>query len=120
MRLPSILAALAFTSLVALADAPAPAIPIDQAVKLATDHLTERGLAGQHYIASLTLEDSAVTGGKRYWFARWMPSIKVEDKFESGLKIEMDGSLSRLTSSTRGGGRPDQEGVRRVGARSIR
>ena len=119
MKLPFLLAALAFTSLASAAD-PAPAIPIDRAVQLATAHLTERGLVGQHYIASLTLEDSSVMGGKRYWLARWMPSIKVDGKYESGLKIEMDGSLARLTSAARGGGRPDSAGQRPVGARSLR
>lgn len=119
MKLPILLSVLAFTSLATAAD-PAPSLPIEQAVKLATTHLTERGLAGQHYIESLTLEDSSVTGGKRYWFARWMPSIKVDGKYESGLKIEMDGSLSRLTSAVRGGGRPDNVGQRPQGARNIR
>ena len=121
MKLPALLAALAFTSLALLhAGPPAPALPIDQALKLAMDHLTERGLAGQHYIASLTLEDSTLTGGERYWLAHWVPAIRADQKVESGLQIKMDGSLARVASGGPNGGRPDTSGVRRVGARSIR
>jgi hypothetical protein len=97
-----------------------PAVPIEQALKLAMEHLAERGLADQHYIGSLTLEDSTLSGGQRYWYARWVPSIKVDQKSESGLRINMDGSLARLTSGAPGGGRPDVPGRRSIGARNIR
>lgn len=122
MKLPALLAALAFIPLSALrAEPPAPTLAIDQALKLAMDHLADRGLTGQHYISSLTLEDSTLTGGERYWLARWVPSIRVDKTVESGLQIKMDGSLARLTSGgPNGAGRPDAVGVRRVGARSIR
>jgi hypothetical protein len=123
MKLPALLAVVAFTSLSVLHAAP-PAIPIDQALKLAMDHLAERGLTGQHYIGSLTLEDSAVVGGKRYWLARWVPSIRNNATTESGLQIDMEGNLARLTSGGSGAGaaraRSDAPGVRPVGARSIR
>lgn len=115
MKLPLLLAALAFATLPALEAAP-PAIPIDQALKLAQDHLASRGLAGQHYIGSLTLEDSTLTGGKKYWFARWVPSIPDEKKAESGLRINMDGSLVRLMV----GGRVEMPGRPSGGARAIR
>lgn len=121
MKLPALLAALAFTSLSALhAEPPAPALAIDQALKLAMNHLAERGLAGQHYIGSLSLEDSTLTGGERYWVARWVPAIRADQKVESGLQIKMDGSLARLTSGGPSGGRADAAGQRRVGARNIR
>ncbi|MGB8168469.1 MAG: hypothetical protein WCF18_13310 [Chthoniobacteraceae bacterium] len=123
MKLPILLAFLTLSSIAAL-DAEPPAVPIEQALKLAMTHLADRGLAGQHYIGSLTLEDSTLTGGKRFWYARWEPSIRTENTKESGLRIDMDGSLSRLTSGGpgggSGGGRADLPGQRRVGARSIR
>lgn len=75
-----------------------PKLPIDQALQLALDHLRSRGLAGEHYIASLTLEDSALLNGEKYWLARWAPAIRVDRKIESGLQIGMDGSLARITS----------------------
>ena len=121
MKLPALLAALTLTSLSFLhAERPAPALAIDQALKLAMSDLADRGLAGQHYISSLTLEDSTLTGGERYWLARWSPVIRADQKVESGLQIKMDGSLARQVSAGPNGGRPDSAGVRRVGARSIR
>ncbi len=115
MKLPLLLAVLALTSLAVLEAAP-PALAIDQALKLAQEHLTGRGLAGEHFISSLTLEDSTVTGGEKYWFARWSPSIRLDDKSETGLRINLDGSLVRLTS----GGRAATPARSAVGARSIR
>jgi hypothetical protein len=122
MKFPALVVAFVFTAFFSLhAEPPAPTMPIDQALKLAMDHLADRGLTGQHYISSLTLEDSALTGGERYWLARWSPAIRVDKTVESGLQIKMDGTLARLTSGgPNGTGRPDAVGVRRVGARSIR
>ena len=65
---------------------------------------------------SLSLEDSTLSGSQQYWFARWVPSIPEDKKKESGLRINMDGSLVRLTSSPR----PNAPGRAAVGARSIR
>jgi hypothetical protein len=122
MKLPALLATLAFLPLLLLEAAPPapPAIPIEQALKLATDHLAERGLTGQHFISSLTLEDSALTGGERFWLARWVPVIKANDREESGLQIRMDGSVARQLSGGPRGVRSDVAGQRRVGARSMR
>jgi hypothetical protein len=121
MKLPALLAALAFTSLCTLhAEPPAPALAIDQALKLAMDDLAGRGLAGQHYIASLTIENSSLLGGERFWLARWEPAIRTDQKVESGLQIKMDGSLTRRTSGGPHPARPDGVGQRRIGARSMR
>lgn len=123
MKLPLVLGAVFAFALAAVDAAPParPAVGIDQALKLALDHLTERGLAADHYIGSLTLEDSTLSGGERFWYARWIPSIRLEDKSENGLRINMDGSMARLTSGgPNGGGRPDNVGKRPVGARNIR
>jgi hypothetical protein len=99
-KLPALLAALTCAAIGAVHAAPPP-LPIDQALKLAQEHLSSRGLAGQHYIGSLTIESSALTGGKTYWFARWVPSIPNQKSSESGLRINMDGSLVRLTTGSR-------------------
>ncbi len=123
MKIPALLAValLTFQPLLAPAAPPAPGVGIEQALKLAMDHLKERGLTGAHYISSLTLEDSSITGGQRYWLARWVPSIKGDQTTESGLQISMDGTLSRVVSGgPHGTGRPDNPGQRRVGARNIR
>lgn len=114
MKLPLLLAGLAFTSLAVLEAAP-PALAIDQALKLAQEHLAGRGLAGEHFISSLTLESFTITGRERYWFARWEPSIRLDQKSETGLRINLDGSLVRLTS----GGRAGTPARSAVGARAI-
>jgi|GEM_PF-1099575 len=101
---------------------PAPAIGIEQALQLAVSHLKDRGLTSAHQIISLTLEDSSITGGRQYWYARWLPSIKGDDKTtEPGLQISMDGSLARVvTGGASGAGRPDNPGRRRFGSRDMR
>ncbi len=121
MKLPALFAALAFVSLAA--EAAPPALPIDQALKLAQDYLSERGLADAHYIGSLSLESATLTGGEIFWLAKWVPSISADGKKESALRINMDGSLVRLTSggaTGSAGARSDAPGIRRIGARSIR
>jgi hypothetical protein len=119
MKLPALLVALALAAVSAFAADP-PKIAIDQALKLAMDHLAERGLTGQHYISALTLEDSTLSGGEKYWFARWTPAIRSEQKNESGLRINMDGSLARLTSGGPAAARADAPGRRSIGSRNIR
>ena len=119
MKVPALLAALALTSLTAFAADP-PKVAIDQALKLAMDHLAERGLTGKHYISSLTLESSTLLGGETYWFARWTPSIRLDAKTESGLCISMDGKLTRSVSGGAAAARSGSPGRAPVGARNIR
>jgi hypothetical protein len=119
VKFPALLLALVALPLAPLHAAP-PALGIEQALKLAADHLTERGLSAEHYIASLTLEDSTISGGERYWYARWEPLVKLDQKAETGLRINMDGSIVRLVSGGPNGGRPDVPGRRPVGSRNIR
>jgi hypothetical protein len=74
-----------------------PSLGIDQAANLAQQHLKERGLTGQRYVASLALEKEAIARGEDYWYARWSESVKLEDrKKELGVRINMDGSLVRI------------------------
>lgn len=93
-----------------------PEMPIDQALKLAQAHLAERGLAAGHSIDAVMLESASMTGKQRYWFARWAPSIKLDGRSELGLRINMDGSLVRLTS----GGPAASAALRKGGVRSVR
>lgn len=74
----------------------APQIGAEQAAKLAQANLKERGIAGQVFIRSITLEgDSQGSGG--YWTVKWSGEIPMEnDKKETGLQIDRDGGLARL------------------------
>jgi hypothetical protein len=120
MQLSLIVSAALFLSFTSI-DAAPPTVPIDQALKLAMDDLATRSLAGEHYIGSLTLESSSMlSGGQQYWYARWVPAIRTDKKFENGLRINMDGSVVRLVSGNASGGRNDAPGVRPIGARNIR
>src|SRR5260221_14682825 len=119
MKLPALFAGLAFVSLAA--EAAPPALPIDQALKLAQDYLSERGLADAHYIGSLSLESATLTGGEIFWLAKWVPSISADGKKESPLRINMDGSLVPLTSGVAIGSavaRNEPPGIARSGPRS--
>lgn len=120
MKTAALLAAALLALQPLLVSAAPPALGIDQAVKLAMDELKGRALDTEHYIGSVTLEDTQLNGGDRYWFVRWFPAVKADDKFETGLRINMDGSIARFVSGGPNGGRPDAPGRRPVGARSIR
>ena len=81
----------------ATAAAAAPSLPIDQAAALAQAHLRERGLNGRVYVTSLGLEIESLGRRVPYWYARWSQSVAGEDKKrETGLRINMDGSLVRI------------------------
>ena len=75
-------------------------LPIETALGVAQKDLKDRGLAGQVSIVSLSLESGAIVGGKSYWFARWSQSIDIgEQRRESGLQINMDGSVVHLVKA---------------------
>jgi hypothetical protein len=95
--------------------ADAPALPIDQALQLAQDHLKSRGLAGQHYISSLTLEKGLLVKGASVWYARWTPVIRDGDRQESGVYIRMDGTVTRVVAEP-----PRERRIEGVGARTAR
>jgi hypothetical protein len=118
LRLLPLLAALAVSALSAsAADAP-PALTIDQALKIAQDYLQQHGAAADHQIVGLTLEKA--TMHSIYWYARWSPSIVAENtRKETGLRIEMDGSITRFVTAP-GGGNELPVGQRPQGARNMR
>lgn len=123
-RFPSFLALLACTALAISSQAatPLPTLPIEQALKIAQDYLQQRGVTGQIQITSLGVEQTSAT--VIYWYAKWSAPIQNGKKLENGLRIDMDGSVTRFvdspdspSSSTWVGEKP--QGQRRYGSRDI-
>jgi len=85
------LTALSFTTQAA---EKAPAMPIEQALKLAQGYLQRN--APRTAVVALSLEKGAMLGGKPRWYAKWAAPIRRDGKTEVGLEIGMDGSLTRV------------------------
>ena len=107
----------------ALAGSPTPTLPIDQALKIAQDYLQQKGLTGQIQILGLTVEQSSPK--VVYWYAKWSAAVEDGKKRENGLRIDMDGTITRFvdspdspSSNANWKGEPPQ-GQRRLGARNI-
>ena len=120
-----LLSLLAFATLgaSALAGSPLPTLPIDQALKIAQDYLQQHGVADQIKITGLVVEQSSPK--VIYWYAKWSAPIETGKKKENGLRIDMDGSITRFVdspdspsnNSTWAGEKP--QGQRRMGARDM-
>jgi hypothetical protein len=93
---------------------PAPAVPIEQAVKLAQEYLKKSGAAGGRYIESVKLGRASLAG-ERVWEVEWSSPIRGEVT-EAGVQIDMRGGLVKVV---RAGAVPGV-GQQRVGARNIR
>ena len=91
----------------------APALPIEGALKIAQVYL--KGKAEPRAIVALTLENVTLRG-ETYWFAKWASPILGGERPELGLRIDMNGEITKIV----GGGPVPGEGQRRVGARNIR
>ena len=79
----------------------APQLSVEQALKIASDALKERNLAGQVWITGLTLEPTSMSKTKFVWVARWSSPVELEaGKRETGLEIQMDGSYARYVDKT--------------------
>ena len=91
----------------------APALPIEGALKIAQDYL--KGKDGARVIVALTLENATLRG-ETYWYAKWSSPILGGEKPELGLRIEMNGEITKIV----GGGAVPGPGQRRVGAQNIR
>ena len=79
----------------------APALPAEQAVKIANDTLKERGLTGQVWITGVTLEPTSIAGKTFIWVVHWNAPIALDDgKRETGLEIQMDGTYARYVDKT--------------------
>jgi hypothetical protein len=91
-----ILFLLSFSSFAAALSA-APTLPIEQAVKIASDALKERNLTGQTWINSVTLE----AGKTPVWVVKWNAPIVIDpSKRETGLEIQMDGTYARYVDKS--------------------
>jgi hypothetical protein len=115
LRLLPLIVALAISSLPAVAAEKTPSLPIDQALKIAQDYLQKSG--ADRAIIGLTLEQSTLHSS--YWYAKWSSSIEDGPRKETGLRIDMDGSVTRFVTAP-GGGHEAPPGQRPIGARNIR
>lgn len=114
-RLLPLILALAVSSVSAHAADNVPALPIGQALQIAQEHLQKGGV--ERAIVGLVLEQG--TFHSTYWFAKWSAPIDDGPKKEIGLRIDMDGTITRFVTGP-GGGHEPPVGQRPVGARSIR
>ena len=89
------------------------ALPIEGALKIAQEYL--KGKPEPRAIVALTLENVTLRG-ETYWFAKWASPILGGERPELGLRIDMNGEITKIV----GGGAVPGEGQRRVGARNIR
>ena len=115
-RLLSLVAVFAFATVSAFA-ADAPTLPIDQALKIAQDYLQKSGSAAGVQIVGLVYEKSTMRSG--YWWAKWSHAVEDGNRKETGLRIEMDGTVTRFVTAPGGAFEPPV-GQRPVGARSMR
>ena len=109
----AVLLGVGLTMIGTLSAAP-PAVSIEQAVKLAQSNLQERGLEREIHIVGIALEPESMTHSKFHWLVRWSHSIPREDrKQETGLQINMDGTLVRLVKAppTAQGRKPNQASI---------
>jgi Flp pilus assembly protein TadG len=110
-----LLLALAFASLPVLAADSTSAATIDQALKIAQDYLQKSGT--DRTVIGVTLERSTL--GTTYWWAKWSSAFGEGAHKETGLRIDMDGSITRFVAAPSGGyDRP--AGQRPQGARTMR
>ncbi len=72
-----------------------PEVDAATALRMASDSLTSRGLDKQVYIASVSLEKTAVFEKGRYWSIRWSEPIQRPGtrEREVGAKVTMSGKL---------------------------
>ncbi|HSI11404.1 MAG TPA: hypothetical protein VK961_05145 [Chthoniobacter sp.] len=118
LRSLALTAVLAVTSLSAFAADKAPNLPIDQALKIAQDYLQKSGNPSGVQIVGLTYEQASLRSS--FWYAKWSSSVDVDgSRKETGLRIDMDGTITRFVTGP-GGGHEPPPGQRPVGARSMR
>lgn len=118
LRSLALTAVLAVTSFSASAADKAPNLPIDQALKIAQDYLQKSGNPAGVQLVGLTYEQASLRAG--YWYAKWSHAIDADEKRkETGLRIDMDGTVTRFVTAP-GGGHEAPVGQRPVGARNIR
>lgn len=75
-------------------------MPIDQALKIASDYLREQGFAKDHAISSLALEPTTLLRKDFRWIAQWSPTIDRGERQETGLQISADGNVARIVTKS--------------------
>jgi hypothetical protein len=80
-----------------------PAMTIDAALKIAQNYLKTASPSDPRFVFALSLESPTVTGAP-YWYARWSSPIIDGSKGEIGLRIDMNGTLTKVVSEGGGGG----------------
>lgn len=80
--------------LLAASASAAPALPVDQAVALAHQHLKGRDGSGKYYLTSIKLEPDNARRSSFHWSVSWSEAIPLDElKKEVGLEIAMDGTI---------------------------
>ena len=96
-------------------------LSIEDALKIAENYLRSANPSEPRSIVALTLETTTVRGAS-YWYAKWSgPILSGDSKPELGLRIDMDGSLTKVVASNRGPGNVvPGVGEQKFGARNMR
>jgi hypothetical protein len=78
-----------------------PAISARQALDAAEKSMSDRGFAKDVFVASVALTHSTVFGGETYWLVKYSHPIpaEAENQHEIGLKVRMNGSVTRLVKT---------------------
>jgi hypothetical protein len=88
---------LAFTAATACAE---PQLPIEKAIKIANNYLKENGRKDT-FVKSISLDPTSLAKNQYVWAAMWGAPVPLEDmKRESGIEIQMDGTVSRYVEKT--------------------
>ena len=90
-----LLALLAMLSIFSLPLHAAEGVDALRAAKIATDYLAKQG-AGAPHIVSILLDTGTVLNVKRSWIVRWSAPLGSESPREVGLRVKLDGSITRL------------------------
>ena len=78
-----------------------PAISAHQALDAAEKSMSDRGVAKDVYIASVSLTHSTMFGGEVYWLVKYSHPIPAEgpNQHEIGVKVRMNGGVTRLVKN---------------------
>jgi len=101
----------AFAAALLVSDAQAaPAVSVDQALKIANSYLKENG-RGDVWISGINLEKGSASGSE-VWVVKWSTPVVLEQtKRETGIEIGMDGNLARYTEKVANANSPAVVGV---------
>ncbi len=84
---------------------PAPKLPAEEALKIASAYLAKHESGKNHFISALRLERASLLRKDLYWSVEWTPAIDLGSLSEIGLRVSMDGTVKRLVEPPAGAGR---------------